>query len=202
MNHRIMMMMLASAVAGCIDSGVPASSEAPAQAPDVERTIVRLQPDGSEQVTTLRVTEAQHRQELADRERRTHGTTTGGLGEVDQGLASVDNSCAASSMWIFDNTGNVRGTGLFGHEICFFKSSTAFPVCTDLRQYTRTCFLGGGCQTWANDSGNWIGSYWAGQDTGMYLDVNGAVQEGFGPYFRQDNAQLTVPRAVYLCFPN
>jgi hypothetical protein len=105
-------------------------------------------------------------------------------------------------MWIFDADNNTLGGGLFSHEICFFKSSTAFPVCADLRLYTRLCFVGGGCQNWAGNTGNWIGSYWAGNDSGMYLDANDAVQQGFGPYFRQDNAQTTVPQAAYLCFPN
>ncbi len=202
MNHRMMAMGLVCMLGGCIDGAEP--TPAAADEPMIERTIVRLLPDGSEQVTTARVTATQQRQEFADRAQRTASAArpSDGTGEVQQGLASVDGGCAGSSMWIFDNTGNTLGTGLFGHEICFFKSSTAFPVCTDLRQYARQCLVGGTCQNWASDSGNWIGSYWAGVDAGMYLDVNGGAEEGFGPFFRQYNAQLTVPHAVYLCFPN
>jgi hypothetical protein len=203
MNQRLIVTGLVCALAGCLDSSEPTPE--PAEPAMVERTIVKLLPDGSEQVTVQQVTAAQQRQELAERERRAHlapASASGGTGEVVQGLASTDSGCAASSMWMFDSDNNQLGTGLFSHEICFFKSSTAFPICADLRQYARLCFFGGGCQNWAGDTGNWIGSYWAGQDTGMFLEASGAVEQGFSPYFRQDNAQLTVPRATYLCFPN
>ena len=205
MNHRRIAIGLVCVLGGCLDGAEPAP--AAADEPMIERTIVRLLPDGSEQVTTAQVSATQQRQELADRAQRLAGATRvpDGTGEVQQGLASVDGGCATSSMWIFDNTGNAVGTWPLNHEICFYKSSTGFPICTDLRQYTRQCFFFGGsitCQNWANDTSDWIGSYWAGRDTGMYLDQYGGAVEGFDPYFRNDNTQLTMPTAVYLCFPN
>lgn len=205
MKHGMMVTGFVCALGGCVDGAAPAPSAA--DEPMIERTIVMLQADGSPQVTTTQVTATQQRQELADRAQRLAGAArrSDGTGEVEQGLASVDSGCAASSMWIFDNTGNTVGTWPLNHEICFYKSSTAFPVCTDLRQYTRQCFLFGRtitCQNWATDTGNWIGSYWAGSDWGMYLDQNGGAVEGFDPYHRNDNTQLTMPTATYLCFPN
>jgi hypothetical protein len=197
---------LIASLAGCLDNGPPPPTAA-ASPVTIERTIVTLLADGSERVSTQQIRAADHQAELAAHAQFVAGTASRGTGEgqTTQSLASVDGSCAGSSMWIFDADNNAIGTGLFSHEICFFKSSTAFPICADLRQYRRLCTVFGStvsCQNWAADNGNWIGSYWAGQTSGMYLDVNGAVQQGFGAYFRQDNAQLTIPRATYLCFPN
>ena len=73
---------------------------------------MQLLPDGGQQVTTALVTATQQRQELVDRAQRMAGAArlSDGTGEVEQGLASVDGGCAASSMWIFDNTGNTVGS--------------------------------------------------------------------------------------------
>jgi hypothetical protein len=53
-----------------------------------------------------------------------------------------------------------------------------------------------------NSGGNWIGSFWAGSDSGMFLDAGGGAVQGFTPYYKQNDAQITAGSAVYLCFPN
>jgi hypothetical protein len=196
---------LVSLVLGCAGNSDPSSA---AQQEMVERTIVKMRPDGTEDVKIEHITVEQQRQELAARELRLHPGTRaagGNVGVTEEALATVDSGCAGSSMWIFDNTNNTVGTLPFNHEICFYKSSAAFPVCTDLRQYVRQCVEFRGhltCGDWANDNGNFIGSFWAGTDQGMFLDARGAVDEGFAPNFRENNAQPNLASAVYLCFPN
>ena len=162
MNHRMMVTGLVCVLGGCVDGADPTPSAA--DEPMIDRTIEQLLPDGSQHVMTTQVTATQQRQELADRAQRMAGAArvSDGTGEVEQGLVSVDSGCAAASMWIFDNTGNTVGSWPLNHEIGFYKSSTAFPVCTDLRHYTRQCFFFGStfsCQNWAADTGGWIGSY-------------------------------------------
>lgn len=203
MNQRYLALSFVCALTACGSTGPAPSAATDAQM--VERTIVKLLPDGSEDVKTEQVTVAQQRREWAAREQRLHApeSAAGGVGVAHEGLASLDSGCVGSSMWIFDSNDNSVGTPPMNHEICFYKSSAAFPVCTDLRQYARMCFApGGGCQNWATDNGNWIGSFYSGVDQGMFLDVNGAVQEGFGAYYMQNDAQGQVGRATYLCFPN
>jgi hypothetical protein len=207
MNLKHMILSLACLVGGC-NGNIDASATAAQDSQLVERTIVKLLPDGNEEVKTEQVTVGQQRQEWAARQQRLHPGTPGAggnIGVAEEELVSVDSGCAASSMWIFDSNNSQIGAPPFNHEICFYKSSSAPPVCTDLRQYVRQCFVFRGhvsCQDWANSNGtgNWIGSFWSGHDTGMFLDLNGADDEGFGTDFQQNNAQQTIATAVYLCF--
>lgn len=207
MKYGMMVSGVLCALGGCVDGARPAPDGTDAAM--VDRTIVKLLADGTSQVRTERVGAAQVEREIAARQARLAGLPQpgDGAGQIEQGIATTDSCSDGAAMWIFDADNHVKGTGLFdGHEICFIRQdSPPFPVCADLRQYVRTCFVGGGCQDWASDSGNWIGSYWAGKDSGYWLDSGGGARGIFDPYELLDNAWMrtdTVARAAYVCFDN
>jgi hypothetical protein len=198
----MMLSGLVGMLGGCVDGAGPAPGAA--DEPMVERTIVKLLPGGTSEARTEQVSAAQIRREIAAREARIAGVPQGsdGTGEVEQELASLDSCPDWRAMWIFDSENHMLGTGLFSHEICFIKTSSDPPVCADLRNYARVCFPGGGCQHWAGDTGNWIGSYWAGVDDGYFSDILGAAQGGFNPFQSLDNAETQLSSANHLCFNN
>jgi len=204
MKYGMMVSGVVCLLGGCVDGAEPAPGAA--DEPMVERTIVKLLPGGTSQVRTEQVSAAQQRREIAARQARVAGVPQpgNGTGEVEQGLATLDSCSDPLAMWIYDADNHRLGTGLFSHQICFIRQATPeFPVCADLRQYNRLCFSGGGCQHWAGDTGNWIGSYWAGRDDGFWLDANGGARGGFVHDAFLDNAWTeteTVARAAYICF--
>jgi hypothetical protein len=206
MHHKYLALSFVCALSACSTAEPPATGSDASEQPMIERTIVHLADDGNDEVKTERITVAQRDLEWAAREQRLARGGGKAGGPITPELASLDSGCVGSSMWIFDSNNNSKGLPPFNHEICFYKISTAFPVCTDLRQYARQCIISfpkGSCSNWATDNGNWIGSFYSGKDSGMFLQSDGAVTEGFASYFRQDNAQNTlVSRSTYLCFPN
>ncbi len=171
---------------------------------DIVRTVVVLQPDGRDPiVTTEHITAAEHQAELGIHEALARGERP----LVGYGGSS---NCAASDMWIFDNTGNTIGAAPFNHEICFYKNSVS--ECVDLRTYARLCSPWG-CSYWGTNGRSWIQSFWAGIDEGWFAGLYEGyadVMTSFRAYDRQDFAATSntdgqdpdgVAWAQYLCFP-
>jgi len=143
---------LALGVAAC---GVADPSESPSTEPATfTRTVVHIQADGTETVEQTTVSATQQRAEQDERARIVNGEASTRAGEAD--VVTRDTGCAASSMWMFDQT------GLAGNEICFFGSGYV-----NLANYCRTSNGIFCLSTWSKA----VRSYWAGTDYGL-LSIN------------------------------
>ncbi|SRR5713226_1249126 len=123
----------------------------------VSRTIVTFQPDGSSEVKTIQITQAQQRAEVAARRQMLQNQAAGSsIGTAVQAI-SADPSCAGADLWLFDDVG-LRGS----NELCFFGAGAAqlanymTAYCTE-----STCFY----STWWHH----VRSYWAGTSPGYFL---------------------------------
>jgi hypothetical protein len=116
---------------GCVvdDGGSPTDADATST---VERTVVRLSPDGNHQVTTSRITSAQQREELNARAQLFSGAAAR---PWPVPLAARDPGCAYSSMWIFDNDSNITGAH---HRSITRSASTPAPPCRRARTSAST----------------------------------------------------------------
>jgi hypothetical protein len=161
---------LALGVAAC---GVADPGADPVQSPSAEpdtftRTVVHIQADGTETVEQTTITAAQQRAEQDARARILGGKASAPAGESD--VVTHDTGCAASSMWMFDQT------SLAGNEICFFGSGYV-----NLASYCR----GVSCpSSWSKA----VRSYWAGSDSGLFSTNtsptcgSGGCFESFSPF--------------------
>src|SRR5690242_16560914 len=144
MKTKIIAMMIALAGAACSPQAPPSAT--------VNRTIVILNPNGEPTVKRDVITAEQHEQERSEHAALS-ATSANGIGEHAQALdwTQRDYSCAGSSLWIFDNPGNVRGPYADdSNEICFFRNG--FNGCSDLSKYFRFCNIFG-CN-WADLTGD------------------------------------------------
>lgn len=156
--HNALVAMLALGVAACAVSE-PNESTSAEPAATFTRTIVHIQANGTETVEQTTVTAAEQRAEQDARARILSGDASMRGGVAD--LVALDAGCAASSMWLFDQT------GLAGNEICFFGSGYV-----NLASYCR----GSSCSsTWSKA----VRSYWAGSDWGL-LATNSSPTCGSG----------------------
>ncbi|HKA87796.1 MAG TPA: hypothetical protein VKE22_09035 [Haliangiales bacterium] len=128
------------------------ASNEPVPPDTIERTIVYLQPDGTSRSVTSAITRDEQAREIVDRE-----ALFGALRAAGKPI-QVDGTCAASSMWMFDQTYNQ------GNEICFYGSGTAY-----LNDFVRVCARL--CQTWSGA----VASYWAGAMAGKFIEPSGVI---------------------------
>jgi hypothetical protein len=175
---------LALGVAAC---GVADPSESPSAEPATfTRTIVHIQPDGTETVEQTTVTATQQRAEQDERARVVSGEPSKRAGEAD--VATHDTGCAASSMWMFDQT------GLAGNEICFFGSGYV-----NLANYCRTSNGLFCLSTWSMA----VRSYWAGTDSGLLSfntdpTCNTGCYESFSPFQKALTVNFCGQNSQYL----
>lgn len=184
-------------VAGCVEgAGAPAAATDPTGI--VEQTVLSVSADGKLRLATSQITVAEERAQREARERQLANGAGAPAGDAaDFELGSCSDGAA---MWIYDNENRVPGAPPLNHKICF--KAGLFRTCADLTQYNRLCFqtpTSITCVPWANATGNWIGSYWAGSDAGTYNDTAYNWLESFRPYGTNDHAQLTIARAAKLC---
>jgi hypothetical protein len=128
----------------------------------------------------------------ADAERAARELAQSKQGGVLQEGITGDPGCAASSLWIFDNTGNAPGAWPNNHEICFFRNGN--DGCVNLENQYRYCTLGArpSCAPWAWDYSSAVESFWAGIDAGYFTGTDDERLRGwssFGPWEREDDAQ-------------
>ena len=137
-------------IAGCVaDSD---DEVAPQPANTIQRTIVHVNADGTYEQTFETVTMAQHQAEvearlaLMEASRSATGTHSN--------IIALDNSCAASDLWLFDQV------NLGGRQLCMFLRDESFAF-LDLGQIFR---LGptGPIGTWSGA----VRSLWAGVTPG------------------------------------
>jgi hypothetical protein len=155
--------MLALDVTACVVAE-PNQSPSTEPAATFTRTVVHVEADGTETVEQMTVTAAQQRTDQDERTRILSGEASTRAVEAD--LVTHDTGCAASSMWLFDQT------GLAGNEICFYGSGYV-----KLTNYCR----GGSlplCLTWSKA----VRSYWAGADTGLLATNSGPTCGSGGCY--------------------
>jgi hypothetical protein len=168
-----------------VGAALSACSQPPHGEPGmIERTVVVLHADGSQNVTTESITVEEQRAEVEARAQLMSATASG-LGSREQAITN-DPSCAASSLWIFDNRNNTGGSWPDDHEICFYAGGVTVAV--DLTQYTRYCQplfpTGWSCNQWGVYPGQGSGpilSYWAGSDSGKFV-ADGELISPFQPW--------------------
>ncbi len=156
----------------CLACGTSGESTTPTPASDelVDRTIVHLNPDGTERVVTLKVSQRQQQQELAERPAALAAKRAGGNTVVADII--LDNQCVGADLWVFGSSDCSASAGKTA-EVCFYGQGTqdmsALPYCAP--GDSGVCSPGG---TWLDK----IRSYWPGTENGYIHGVVGVT--GFG----------------------
>lgn len=170
-----MILIVGMGAAGCV---ADAADEPEAQGPEaVQRTIVRVNADGSYEQTFETVTPAQRQAEIDARA----ALVASSGGAKARPIVAIDSACAAADLWLFDQT------GIRGNELCMFLRDESFAF-LDLGRFCRTP----GCAT-----GTWSGvvrSLWAGVTPGNLTACTPTLCYGgpgngfhFEPYQRFDS---------------
>ncbi len=165
--------MMAALASLLVIGGCGGTAEQAQEEGTIWRTVVYLRPEGSPEVKTSQVTQAQRRADIAERERMLQQGSNRSIGTSAQAI-SADPSCAAADLWLFD--GYSQGGE---NELCLFGWGGA-----SLQDYPRFLY----CSWWHGCFwGNWeynVRSYWAGVSGGRFSDLSCAFV--FSPWQRAD----------------
>ncbi len=143
-------------LSGC-GSADPVGSEptgAQSEAATIERTIVRINADGTTTSTHEVITAAEHLEEVALREYlQDPGSHTERSCMPPTCCTPIcgDSSCASSDLWVYDATGET------GNELCLYDAGSGRATVS--------------LSDFADGSGTWSGkvrSYWPGVSTGFF----------------------------------
>lgn len=189
MNKTIAAMALGMmAMAGCAsESALEGESTGDEGAALITETVVSVDAEGKEVVTSRLITQAE-----ADRQVRARLSPVGpaaageGVGEAQQAI-TADGGCAGASLWLQD------GPNQTGNRICFARSLPTNDGAS-LSSYCRTGHLVPGYPrySWVCDS-SWSGavrSFWAGADNGTFS------KPGAQPYYFNAYERADVPGAA------
>jgi hypothetical protein len=179
MTTKVAIAMSVFVLAAC--GGTPSESEEAKTTSEnealVSRTMVSFDEQGHATSKVETITRAQQLAEIEERQRMVDAMNhpQHGIQKTSSAMTTQDNSCAGSSLWMFD------GENLTGNEICFSGQGWA-----NLGDYADGAFV---CSGWYCFRPTWAKharSLWAGVDTGYLYPCS-----GFGAYERRD--VLSVP---------
>jgi hypothetical protein len=182
MNKTLAAMVLGMVVVGgCAgESGQSEESTGDEGEALVSETVVSVDAEGKEQVTSRLITQAEADRVLAARVARQQAAAAG-VGEAQEAL-TTDTGCAGASLWLQD------GTNQSGNRICFARS---VPV-NDGASLSSYCRLrhasGSGIYSYWICDATWSGavrSFWGGVDNGTFSKP-GAQPYYFNAYERAD----------------
>lgn len=165
---------IAAAIVGCGSSGTPTTGESappshkavvmpelqPVGPGEVQRTVVHLNPDGTQSIKSFVIPQSQSQAERAE---RVEMLKNPGMRE----LITDDSSCADSDIWAFTGTGCDSSTE---YEICFYGEGTAtmsdYTYCTAPLHYVCE---GSYLVPWTDE----VRSYWPGTEDGYWYGCYG-----------------------------
>lgn len=153
----------------------------------ITQTVVHTNPDGTQSVTTYRLTRAQQAAEVAARMARDTAAASGDGRFATQKDALDTSACSGSAIWVFDNTNQT------GNEICFDGLGAV-----TLANYCRITY----CNAfYCSCLSNWAGavrSFWAGQWKGYWYNPSNFCTYYYAKYERDDTVDACTQSAPEL----